>query len=285
VTTALRRAALALALAVSLPVHAHEGAAARLDRLDAALHLNPDDADARLRRADERRRAGDLAGARADLELLGTGAVDRDSLAVAWAQVELDGGRAEAALERLADVSGGASVHDLRADALDALGQGACRERLAALTASPTPDRAAAAFDACPAPSPDLARALGHAEEHLGFVGHVRRLRIQATADPVHALSLSDELVVRLPSPDALLLRASLQPTNAAREADLAAAVDLARARLTRRATPLRRLALARALISAGQPTAGRRELAVVLAEAPDLDAARALAAQLPEDP
>ena len=130
-----------------------------------------------------------------------------------------------------------------------------------------------------------LARALGHAEEHLGFVGHVRRLRIQATADPVHALSLSDELVVRLPSPDALLLRASLQPTNAAREADLAAAVDLARARLTRRATPLRRLALARALISAGQPTAGRRELAVVLAEAPDLDAARALAAQLPEDP
>ena len=55
----MRHCLLLLGLLLTPPALAHEGAAARLSELDAALALTPDAPDLLLERADERRRAGD----------------------------------------------------------------------------------------------------------------------------------------------------------------------------------------------------------------------------------
>lgn len=283
------RAALALSalLLGPAPLLAHEGADARLAQLDAALLLDPGDVAARLRRAAERRRAGDLPGAREDLAALTPTDVDPVALGVAWAQIELAAGDVSAADTRLAALPVGThgAVHDLRAEVRERSGRAACDDRLAALALGPSPDRAAVAAGSCEDRPADLARALGDAEDVIGLVPQVRRLRVEATArcgDRSAALTLVDELLARHPSVDSLLLRADVSGADS----DRRAAVSLARERLARRATPLRRLTLARALAAAGQVPEARRELAAVLAAAPDLPAAHELAAAMPpEDP
>ncbi|MFO0972360.1 MAG: hypothetical protein U1A27_02825 [Phycisphaerae bacterium] len=99
------------------------------------------------------------------------------------------------------------------------------------------------------------------------------------------AIALVDEQISRLPNgADAWLRRATLleqagQPQAAA--VDRRRALHAAEAALRARSTPLNRLALARALAAVDRPADARRELDVVLGEAPTLPAAVALRDEL----
>jgi len=282
---------LCAAALLASPATAHESASARLDALSLAISLSPDDARALLQRADEHRRLGLLDEAHADLVAASAHGAEPADWALQSALLALSRGTPAVAADLLAPyaTSTSAPLQDARAEA--ATGRApliACDARLAALDASPDTARALAAAETCAEPAPDrLQHGLARAEQRLGLVPQVRQARIRALIprDSSEALSLADDFVRHAPGdPAALLLRGSVHESAGFPEparADRIAALSLAESRLACKGSPLRRLAVAEALLSLGRGDEAREHVTLVLADVPGLAAARALLVSL----
>lgn len=282
---------LLLILLWATPTAAHEGAELRNSALDQQIALMPTDPSPWLRRAEERRRQGDLKGAAADLERAADLGARLRPLALEQALLALAQGDHQRALLSLTavglDIDRDASLLEARAVARHALGQdGACADRLSALAVRPDTSRALAAEDFCIHRDPHSLRlALSTAERSLGLVPQLREALIRssvATGDLDAARALATQLTEHEPNRvGGWLLAADVDEARGAPDearVRRAAALNLAEERLRTRGTPLHRLAYAQALTASDRFEEAASQLEQVLLVAPGLTGAIELA-------
>jgi tetratricopeptide (TPR) repeat protein len=288
---------------VGRPALAHPGVDDQLHALDGRIAAAPDDAALRLRRAELRLRMGHPRDALADLKVAARLAPDDRAVLLQRALVYVALGRPRTAERDLDRFLAAGPAH------AEALAQ---RARLR--EADGRLDAARADLDAALALGGDLELYLargrvderrGHLDEAaagyregLATIGPAVVLRLllvdveRRRGEPAAALTLVDALLHEAPSrADWILLRAEVLDEagrSAAARAERLRALEVARATVARRPTPLNRLALANAHLALGDYALARDTLARVLHDAPQLPGALTLLDRLnalPESP